>query len=207
MIAFFGKYRNHFSIIYSTPLKNLPDKYDKYIEFIGFIFQPIINVLWNSWYTNLNRLSFIKCSYQDTWAGYNTMAQLILPIIKKSLKEKHGIPFVEDEDVPENIRSSNSKEEKKSNYEIDEFYDKRWDYVTNEIIFALENTIDESWEEQFYHGNLDVEFVPCEDEKYLEMVETEKNTFWFDKKGYLEYNNRIVNGRMLLGKYWGNFWV
>jgi hypothetical protein len=60
----------------------------------------------------------------------------------KQLKEtKHGAPFVDDEDVPEELKST-SAPPKKDDWDVDDNHFKRWDYVMDEMIYAFETDPD-----------------------------------------------------------------
>ena len=45
----------------------------------------------------------------DTWSMDHTLAPIIAPMLKQLKATKHGAPFVDDEDVPEHLRSTNAK--------------------------------------------------------------------------------------------------
>lgn len=89
----------------------------------------------NHHYTKLNRLSFIRIDPDDLFDMDYTLAQIILPMVKKLKQVKHGSPDVENEDVPEPLRSDCHQ---LPNGNVDEHYHERWDYVLDEIIFSFE---------------------------------------------------------------------
>ena len=90
----------------------------------------------------------VRIDYYDTWSMDNTLAYIIAPMLKQLKETKHGSPFIDDEDVPENIRSINAKP-KENDYDVDEYHHDRWNYVLNEMIWTFEiyNT---DWEMEFY---------------------------------------------------------
>lgn len=153
----------------------------------------------------------IRIDKYDTWGMDHTLALIILPMLKQLKETKHGAPFVDDEDVPENLRSTNAPP-KEHDWDTDEFHFDRWDWVMDEMIFAFESIIDDSWEDQFYSGKSDLQWVPVEplsDEPEKQMWESKpgpNHTFKVDTEGMNEYNKRIDNGTRLFGKYYKNLW-
>ena len=53
--------------------------------------------------TNRRKID-IQIDPWDTWNMYNTLADIILPMLKQLKETKHGSPVVELEDVPEELR-------------------------------------------------------------------------------------------------------
>lgn len=79
----------------------------------------------------------IKIHDYDTWGADHTLSLIIVPLLEKLKENKHGAPFVKDEDLPEELRGECSSEEY-SNGECDfEHLKKRWDYVLDEMIYAF----------------------------------------------------------------------
>ena len=158
------------------------------------------------WYNNnkCKRTVIIKPHHYDHWNASETMAMLVLPILKDLRLHKHGAGFVADEDVPEHLRSTNAPP-KENEWDTDELWFDRFDWVLDEIIWALENTIDTSWENQFYTGESDYKWIPCED-GFCEMTEGPNHTLVFDKDGWKAYHDRVNNGLRLLGTYFNSMW-
>lgn len=191
MFIYVSKYRNHFSTYdWKTP------------DWFNFAAQSVINVFWNSWYPKLSRLSIIRIHKQDTWVMSHTLAPIILKMLKKL--EKHGAPVVDDEDVPDELKSTNANGYA-DGYDdhVDELWFKRWDYVLESIIWSFEQLVDDTWEEQFHTGVIDWQSVPCEDRPgFVEMVDGPLHTHVWDKEGHLAYAARIEKGLKLFGKYY-----
>lgn len=82
----------------------------------------------------------VRIDRWDTWSFDTTLAHIILPGLRQLAASKHGAPFVDDEDVPEELRST-AAEPTKSDFELDEFFFARWDWVLNEMIWAFEELI------------------------------------------------------------------
>jgi hypothetical protein len=145
----------------------------------------------------------------DTWSMDNTLAHIILPMLKQLKATKHGSPLVDDEDLPAHMRHTLSKG--LDDYETDDrWIHYKWDWVLNEMIWAFEQELDDSWEDQFRHGVPDYEFIHVGGEigtesEMNEMIQTNPD-YWVDRDGIKEYNNRINNGFKLFGKYYRNLW-
>jgi len=142
----------------------------------------------------------------DFWNADETMSYIILPILKKLKEDKQGAPYVDDEDVPEELRST-SAPPKENKWDTDANHFKRWDYALDEMIFAFETKVGKhkDWEDQFHSGNIDFEFEKREDGTLL-MVRGENDTSNFDLEGKKKYQERITNGFRLFGKYYEGLW-
>jgi hypothetical protein len=152
------------------------------------------------------RKVYVHIDRYDTWSMDHTLAYIILPMLKQLQKSKHGSPFVDDEDVPEELRST-SAPPKENEWDTDDNFHKRWDYVLNEIIFAFETKVGElkDWDEQFRKGDPDIDLVKQEDGNFL-MVKPEDSDYEYDHEGAKEYQKRISNGFRLFGKYYEGLW-
>jgi hypothetical protein len=83
------------------------------------------------------RITYVKIDKWDTWSMDHTLALVILPMLKQLHTDKHGAPNVDDEDVPEELKST-SAPPKESVWETDANHFKRWDYILDEMIWAFE---------------------------------------------------------------------
>ena len=88
-------------------------------------------------------INYVKIDRYDTWSMDSTLAPIILPMLKQLKKDKHGAPFVDDEDVPEELKST-SAPAKENEYDTDAHHFARWDWVMDEMIFAFECKVDNS---------------------------------------------------------------
>jgi len=156
----------------------------------------------------------VRIDRWDAWSADHTLALIISPLLGEIIKNKHGAPFVADEDVPVHLRSTSAPEltqEQKETGGIDEHHFARWDWVLAEMKFAFDSTIDTSWEEQFRTGEMDLVSVPIADSSGKivahEMVRGENDTYQVDYHGEDEYRARITNGYMLFGKYYSSLWT
>jgi len=142
----------------------------------------------------------------DTWSMDDTLAHIILPMLKQLKATKHGAPWVAVDDVPKELRPS--KQEvlayNKDGTTDDKFFE-RWDWVLDEMIFAFENKVNDDWEEQFETGETDLQMKKLEN-GMSEMVRGPNDTREYDWEGRKAYQERISNGFRLFGKYYENLW-
>lgn len=147
----------------------------------------------------------VRIDKWDVWSMDDTLAHIILPMLKQLKVRKQGSPMVEDEDVPEHLRSTAAPAPEE--HDIDANYHARWEYVLDEMIFAFENKLDDSWEKQFESGNHSWATKIIDDKGTSELIKTDKHTFTIDWEGRKAYANRITRGFALFGKYYEGLWV
>ena len=80
----------------------------------------------------------------DTWNMDHTLALIVLPMLKQLKETKHGSPYVDDEDVPEFIRSTTAPP-RENEWDTDAYHFIRWEWVLEEMIFAFENILEDDW--------------------------------------------------------------
>lgn len=153
---------------------------------------------------------YIKIDKYDTWSMDGTLSMIILPMLKQLKETKHGSQMVDDEDVPDEIKST-SAPPRENEWDTDDNLHKRWDYVLDEMIWAFEQLNDDSWEDQYRTGEYDLQSEVCEwDEngkpKLYQMVEGPNHTSKFDYEGHKKHNDRINRGLVLFGKYYRGLW-
>ncbi len=150
---------------------------------------------WVNWliFDRLTQTVKVHIDPWDTWSMDHTLAHIIVPMLKQLNETKHGAGFVDDEDVPEELKST-SAPPKENDYDTDDNHFKRWDYVLNEMIWAFEQKVKDDWEQQFYQFAHDHK-AP------LGMRIT-----WRDEEGRKKHQERMSNGFRLFGKYYEGLW-
>lgn len=160
------------------------------------------------------RIEYVKIDSWDTWSMDHTLGHIALPMLRQLKATKHGAPFVDDEDVPEHLRST-AAPPKENEYDTDANHFLRWDWVMDEMIFAFEHRLDDSWEDAFREGEIDMIWVPVDaagnqvpkgEHKYYRMEHGPKDTYKCDYEGMKVVQNRIDNGFRLFGKYYQALW-
>jgi len=82
------------------------------------------------------KIDYVKIDKWDTWSMDYTLSHIIVPMLKQLKETKHGSPNVDDEDVPENLRST-AAPAKENDWDIDDNHFKRWDWFLDEMIWAF----------------------------------------------------------------------
>ena len=153
----------------------------------------------------------------DTWSMDTTLAIIILPMLEKLNAEKHGSPFVDDDDIPAElgIRSTDAPP-KEYEWDTDANHSKRWDWVMSELIWTFKQLHpDTDWEAQYHTGEHDMVWIPVdkdgnqvpkEDAKLFQMEKGPNDTHTWDIEGWKAHSARIDNGLRLFGKYYRALW-
>ena len=142
------------------------------------------------------KINYVKIDEWDTWSMDHTLAYIIVPMLKQLHKTKHGAPMVDDEDVPDNIKSV-SAPPKENDYDVDDFHFKRWDWVMEEMIWAFEQKLIDDAEEKFFDWS--------EVDRSLSL-ENQFPQVKVDQEGLDVFHKRMHNGFRLFGKYYSGLW-
>ena len=153
------------------------------------------------------RKSDIEIDDYDVWNCDYTLAQIIHPLLVKLKEEKQGAPRVADEDVPEELRST-SCAPKENEWDTDDNWFKRFDWVLDEIIFAMQEIANDNENEPPYHTKTGT----------MEFGEIDKSTGtgpitfvgWEStpesEAANKAYHDRVQNGCRLFGLHFQNMW-
>jgi len=131
-----------------------------------------------------------------------TLALIIHPMLKQLFKSKQGAPYIDDEDVPEHLRSTNAKP-KKEDYDVDEFHFKRWDWIMKEMIWVF-GELAKDRDPDFCIKKPKYKWVKKEGQDWSEMVTLREGVY--DDVKMKAYYARKKNAFRLFGKYFGNLW-
>ena len=126
----------------------------------------------------------IRIDKYDTWSMDHTLAPIILPMLVQLKETKHGAPCVDLEDVPEELRPTNTEEWQKlykEGGEPDDKFFKRWDWVLDEMIWAFEQKCRDDWMSDYDYNK-------------------------WDSEGAKAHQERMSNGFKLFGKYFESLW-
>ncbi len=175
---------------------------------------PISKAIQWVWDKFDRKINYVKIDNWDTWSMDHTLSYIVLPMLKQLKATTHGAPYVDDEDVPDELKST-SAPPKENEYDIDANHFKRWDYVLDEMIFAFEHKVDDSWEEAFRSGEHDMVWVPVDREgnevpkgehTHYRMDHGPNDTYKCDYDGIQAVRDRMKNGFRLFGKYYEGLW-
>ncbi len=175
---------------------------------------PISKAIQWVWDKVDRKIDYVHIDRWDTWSMDHTLGKIVLPMLKQLQATKHGAPNVDDDDVPEELKST-SAPKRENEWDTDDNHFKRWDYVLDEMIFAFEHKIDDSWEEEYRSGKFDTIWVPVDKEgnevpkgehKFYQMKDGPNHTYKCDYDGMKLVYDRMQNGFRLFGKYYQNLW-
>lgn len=220
MKVYLSNYRNHWlspytimgGVLYwkkwTDPKFNLFDDENEYLvkwlEPACELLQKILNFVHP-------QIEYVKIDKYDTWSMDSTLAKIILPMLKDIRASKCGAPATNDKDVPKHLRST-SASPKENSWDTDALWFDRWTWILDEMIFAFQCIVDNTWEEEFYTGTIDrvMKAVEYDENGKPTLYSYEKgpnHTYEFDKAGWLKVEKRIQNGLRLFGVYYRGLWT
>lgn len=199
MKVYIGGYRNHWISPYKILEMVFFWREIDYNEPIIDRWSDRLTPLCKAWQKFLDfvhpEINYVKIDRYDTWSMDYTLAKIVLPMLKQLKETKHGSPNTDDEDVPEHLRSINSKKE--NEYDTDENHFARWDWILDEMIWAFEQNVDHNSEDQFFdHSAVDEKAGISEQISKIKI----------DRVGLDAHTERKANGYRLFGKYYQGLW-
>ena len=144
---------------------------------------PIARI--SQWFFRKRKVK-VRIDPYDTWSMDHTLGLIIVPMLKQLKATKHGSPFVDDADIPEELQYLRAPKTEDEHWAVNPDHHKRWDWVMDEMIWAFEQTIDETSDDHFFDRSV---------EPYV-----------YDKDGHLAHMQRVDNGIQLFGKYYQGLW-
>jgi len=204
MKVYISKYRSHWVSPYKIAEKIFFWREIDYDEPIVKKINTVLEPICTAWQKFLDfvhpRIQYVKVDYWDTWSMDHTLADIVLPMLKQLKETKHGAPMTDDEDVPDNLKST-SATPKVEEWDTDEFHFERWDWILDEMIWAFERkTIDDDESSFFDHSENDPNGFPWDkDGKYVSKTKV-------DWEGLKAHQARKTNGYRLFGKYYEALW-
>ena len=161
-------------------------RFEDFLERVEDTIQVIYNATINHLIKNRSRKTKVRIDPSDTWNMDHTLGLIALPMLKQLKATKQGAPYVDDEDVPDHLRST-AAEPKEDDWDTDSNHFKRWDWVMDEMIYAFETELDDDWETRLF-GKYN--------QKWTEEAWEEREVI----------QKRISNGYRLFGKYYQSLW-
>jgi hypothetical protein len=162
-----------------------------------------------------NRKEQIHIHDYDTWNMDDTLAMIIVPMLKQLKATKHGVPIIDYEDMPEHLQYIRREWDPRAigdlfngtGYNDDEFQRQQecWNWMMDEMIWAFEQILDGDNDKQFFSGVSDIYWEELEN-GMSEMKWGPNDTFKIDHEGLAKHNARIGNGLTLFGKYYRSLW-
>lgn len=191
------------------------DKWKWYDKLIFGLFDKLEDLVLpiNRWSNSRKRKIKVHVDNYDVWGADHTLAMIIHPVLLKLQEIKHGYPHINDEDVPEHLRSLKTDLSEWTS-EDDKKLEAKWEWVLDEMIWAFEQykAVDDT--SQFHHNTdqLEMLFVPYEERPGFNKVEfnyqkdPSKPAYWVDDEGKKKHHERKQNGLRLFAKYYEALW-
>ena len=182
----------------------------KYVKVVKFL-DPIC-AAWQKFLDFVHpRWTYVKIDRWDTWSMDHTLAEIILPMLIQLRNDKHGSPSVDDEDVPEELRSVKKPKLKRKKDDVrnspnihavdwdgdDSTIHLKWYWVLNEMIWAFTQKVTDDDENQFFDHTGCRNTAPWSKDYVSPKV---------DWDGLKAHQARKSNGYRLFGKYYEGLW-
>lgn len=127
----------------------------------------------------------------DTWSMDHTLALIALPMLKQLKETKHGVPYIDYEDMPEHLQYIQRAYDPRAIYDmIDQSQQPEWDDL-NEMEFQRQI---KCWDWMMDEMIWAMDQIANEDK-------VDPDT-WYSK----EFNDRMSNALKLFGKYYRSLW-
>ena len=205
ILNLYGFNNKHWYIVKLTKYQ-AADEYDKLESWISDLWVYRCLQAVERWFNRGHRKIRIHVDGYDVWNLCDTVAILTLPLMYEFKRQGiHGAPHVYDEDVPEYLRSSAApplSEVEKQTGGVDKLWHQRWNWVVDEIIWALEQTADPESDSQFH---TDANPDKPRDEPGISLQKAMKRGK-YDFEGHKAFCERKRNGLILFGKYLEALW-
>lgn len=159
--------------------------YDALTEKIkdSWIYDKVLMAVENWVDNNTKRKVRVHIHNYDVWSMDDTLALIILPMLKLLREKKQGYAMVDDDDVPEELRSTSAPpltQEQIDSAWPDDNGLPRWEWVMGEMIWAFEQMDPEADDEFFATA--------------------------YDHAGHMKWQARKTRGFTLFGKYFQALW-
>ena len=146
------------------------------------------------------RVTYVHIDNYDVWSMDHTLALIILPMLKKLKEQKHGYGWIDDRDVPREMRSyaRSARKGLTNSYDWDNHAELRYEWMLNELIWTFTQLCDDQdGEGQF--------FDHTESSKEKDFNKSMQK-LRVDRVGLKLHQDRIANGLRLFGKYFKTLW-
>lgn len=176
---------------YNYEWEDNTNAYESFLEKLESAVQWIYNHTVNLYLDGKEVNRKVKIHAYDTWSMDHTLSYIIHPMLIQLKATKHGAPYVDMEDRPENLQCYKEPED----HDTDKFHFEAWDWALDEMIYAFESKTKEDDEMSFFG-----EWIKDESKT---LGGSFKNVDW---DGLKSHRARVANGFRLFGKYYEALW-
>lgn len=164
-----------------------------------------------------NRTIDVQIEKFDTYSLDHTLALIILPALLQLKATKMGVPAEFGDAGGADYDCQDSFDFYKDSHK-DSFDEKckEWDTILDKMIWSFQQLALSDWEQQYYHGKGEYDWVPSEHkitnpvtgkvEDTFQMVDKNPTEHWTDYEGMRKHEERIQEGLELFGKYYRHLW-
>ena len=171
---------------------------------------PILGATWLApicqWiHDRRKRTVKVKIHNYDVWNMGETLAVVILPMLKTLKEQKSGYPWTDHEDGPWYYRFEDYKGEHNWS-DTGSYSHGRWNWIMDEMIWTFEQIVKEDYEAPYWleHGEIDWEAGEYDENNCKPIVWKKKSRVDWD--GLKLHNDAVKNGLRLFGKYYQTLW-
>jgi hypothetical protein len=209
---------NYMARKYGIEWKESETKFEKFLEKLESAIRWFCNNTVNHIVKHRKRKISVRIDRQDTWSMDHTLAYIILPMLKQLRATKHGSPYIEPEDIPENMHlteretavfdhGSYDKTLNATDEEIEaasENFHAQWIWVLDQMIWSFEQEVDEENDYKNYYDPYEPGEIVEGDSLFSKEERLKTGKFNADK--CKAYNERKQLGFTLFGKYYQALW-
>jgi len=161
--------------------------------------QRVINATWNKLVYFCVR-DVIKLDAADSWSCDYTLAKIAYPLLIQLKETNHGYGFIDDEDVPEELRTDNGEPIDYANEDDSSGRKEKFVWFMDEIIWTMKEL--GNYEDESPDFPKDVPLFMSKSKRTPE--QDEKVAAWMAEMQ--AHEGRLQNGCRLFGKYFRNLW-
>lgn len=172
---------------------------DRVHAFGAFLDKPWLADFLQKRYDKRKRRIVVKIDKYDTWSADSTLAYIIHPLLVQLKEQSHGYFFVDDEDVPDELKSTSAPPDEEHESGWDSLAQARCTYALDQMIYSFSRYNDD-WESKFFEH-------PKESTADRDDIMARVAEIKYDEEGLTKERAKIHNGIRLFGKYYNHLWT
>lgn len=223
MKVYLGPYRNYYGPYnLVTLLKYVGVSEDRRDDIGEWLDKTWVKKPFDWYYAKFGRKVKVRIDRYDTWSMDHTLAPIILPMLKQLKATKHGSPYVDQEDLPEELRMTEReknifdnghwdkslKATKKEKEEADKKFFAQFDWILDQMIWSFEQHLDDEEEHKHYYDPyLPDEEIEVDPQAFeWETKEWRRKMGKFNPEKAKAYREKKQFGFTMFGKYYQSLW-
>jgi len=205
---------------YGFAWKENSTKFEKFLEKLEDTIQWIYDHSINHLVKYRKRKIEVRIDREDTWSMDHTLAHIVLPMLKQLKATKHGSPYVDQEDLPEELRLTEREDKvfnegywnKELNATDEELeaastkFHSQFDWVLDQMIWSFEQEVNEEGDYKHYYDPYEPGEI-IEEGDSIVSKEFRMEMGKFNAEKHKAFNDRKRLGFTLFGKYYQALWA